>query len=103
VRYRLSEAAATTFTVHRIDKGRRKGRSCQRPSSANRRGASCSRYVRISGSLRHSGRAGSNSVRFSGKLAGRKLRPGRYRLTAVARDRAGNVAASRTATFVVRR
>jgi hypothetical protein len=104
VRYRLSEDATTTFTIHRIDKGRRRGSSCQRPSAANRRGASCSRYVRISGSLRDAGEAaGTNTVRFTGRLSGRRLKSGRYRLTAIARDDAGNVAAARTTTFVIRR
>ncbi|HEV2785653.1 MAG TPA: PKD domain-containing protein, partial [Solirubrobacteraceae bacterium] len=104
VRYRLSEDATVTFAVHRIDKGRRKGRACQRPSASNRRAASCSRYVRISGSFSHAGSAASsNSVRFSRGLAGRKLKPGRYRLTALARDAAGNTGTARTAPFVVRR
>ena len=103
VTYRLSEDATTTFTVDRIDRGRRRGSSCQRPSSSTRRGTPCSRYVRISGSFRDAGEAAAtNSVRFTGRVLGRRLKPGRYRLTAVARDAAGNVATAAT-TFVIRR
>jgi hypothetical protein len=103
VRYRVSEAATITFTVHRIEKGRKRGGSCQRPSASNKRGASCSRYVKVSGSFGDTaGAASSNALRFSGRLGGRTLKAGRYRLTAVARDAAGNVGSAQTATFRIR-
>ncbi len=100
VRYRLSEAATTTFTVQRIEKGRRKGRACQKPARSNRSGAPCTRYVTIRGSFKHSGvSAKLNSVRFSGRIGGRKLAPARYRMRALARDAAANTSAVRTANF----
>jgi hypothetical protein len=40
-------------------------------------------------------------VRFSGRLAGRRLAPGAYRLRAVAVDAAGRLSAARTARFTV--
>lgn len=39
--------------------------------------------------LRHTGHAGRNRIRFSGRVAGRALRPGRYRATFTACNRAG--------------
>ena len=104
VRYRLSERAVTTFTVQRVEKGRKQGGRCQKPSPSNRRGASCTRYVKVSGKFTHSGVAGKlNTLRFSGRMAGRKLAVKRYRLRAVARDSAGNAGAARTAGFRIKR
>jgi hypothetical protein len=40
------------------------------------------RWRRVKGSFTHAGAAGANSRRFSGRLRGRALRPGRYRLLA---------------------
>jgi hypothetical protein len=103
VRYRLSEDATVTFTVERVTKGRRSAGKCQRPSSANRRGASCTLYVKVSGSFSHRGKSGSNSFTFSGRLSGRKLGASSYRLRATARDAAGNRGAVRAAGFKIRR
>jgi hypothetical protein len=43
--------------------------------------------VTLRGSFTRSGRTGSNKFRFTGRLAGRKLKPGKY--TLVATPRAG--------------
>ena len=85
VSYRLSEAASVRFAIERQTTGRRVGRRCVARTRANRNNARCTRFV-ARGSFRHSGRAGSNSFRFSGRLLGRKLAPGRYRFSAVATD-----------------
>jgi hypothetical protein len=103
VKYRLSEDATTTFTVERLIKGRKRGATCQRPSAANRKGAPCTLVVKVSGSFKHTGKSGANEFTFSGRLAGRKLGAGSYRLRAVAKDAAGNASKARTAPFVIRR
>ena len=82
VRYSLNVDARVKFTVERAANGKRSGRRCVKPTRANRRARSCARYVAVAGSFSHSGRAGTNRLRFSGRLAGRKLAPGRYRLVA---------------------
>jgi hypothetical protein len=89
IRWRLSEAATVTFRVQRATKGRRVRGRCVRQTRRNRARRRCTRYVTLRGSFQHSGNAGPNSVRFNGRLRG-KLRPGRYRLVAVAHDAAGN-------------
>jgi hypothetical protein len=68
VSYELSEAAVVTFRVDR------------------RRGH---HWRRMKGRFSKSGHAGANSFRWSGKLRGRRLRPGRYRLVARALDPSG--------------
>jgi hypothetical protein len=69
VRYTLSEPATSGFRVQR-----RKGR----------------RYVTLQGRFKHAGNMGTNHFKFTGRLRGRKLRPGRYRLVMVAVDAAAN-------------
>ena len=67
MRFSLSKPATVALTIHRSASGR-----------LTRKGA-----------LRRSGVAGRNRVPFSGRVGGRKLAPGRYRLTLAARDAAG--------------
>jgi Ca2+-binding RTX toxin-like protein len=104
VTYRLSEAARVTFTVRRLVAGRRRGRLCVRASPRLRRARRCTRQLRVRGSFTHSGKVGVNSFRFTGRLRGRRLRPGRYLLVAVPTDSDGRRGAQRTARFrIVRR
>jgi hypothetical protein len=81
IRFGLSEAASVRFTIRRRSGGRRIGS-----------------FVRSAG-------AGPNSLRFSGRLRVRgrtlSLAPGRYRLTLVATDAAGNRSAARRVAFRV--
>jgi hypothetical protein len=104
VSYSLSEAATMTFRVERTARGRRVGRRCVPQTRRNRKRKRCTRYTRVRGSFTHQGRTGGNSFRFSGRLRGRKLRPGRYRLAVVPTDAAGNRGNTVRATFrIVRR
>ena len=104
VRYRLSEAATAKFRVERAAKGRRKRGKCIIPNRRNREARRCTRYRRVKGTFSHEGSAGLNSVRFTGRVRGKKLRPARYRLVMVASDPAGNRAKPERAKFrVVRR
>jgi hypothetical protein len=68
-RYTLSEAARVTVRIQRARPGRG--------------------YVRV-GTLRRSGAKGANSIRFTGRIGTRALRPGRYRALISATDAAGN-------------
>jgi lysophospholipase L1-like esterase len=80
VSYSLSEPATVRFQVVRVVAGR----------------------LRARGSLTRRGHEGRNSFRFRGRLDGRRLRPGRYRLVARATDRAGNISSPVRAPFVIR-
>jgi Ca2+-binding RTX toxin-like protein len=84
-RYALSEAATVTFAIERRTSGRK------------RKGT-----VRV-GSLRARARAGANATRFSGRIAGRPLRPGSYRAMLTAVDAAGYRSNRATASFTVLR
>ena len=103
----LSRAAYLIFTVERAASGRRVGRRCVAPGSRNRRRPSCTRYLALKGSFRYPARglaaAGARGFRFTGRLAGRALAPGGYRLVAVAVGATGaRSSASRSAFRIVR-
>jgi hypothetical protein len=89
VSYKDSQAATTTFTVLRPSSGRTQGKSCKKPSKANKHGKHCTIYTAL-GSFTHTDTAGANKLHFSGRLKGRKLAKGSYRLQAVAHNAAGN-------------
>ena len=69
VRFSLTEAASIAFKVQRRAGGR---------------------YKRVKGRKVVLRPAGKSSVRFTGRIGGRRLSPGRYRLVMVASDAAGN-------------
>jgi hypothetical protein len=79
--YRDSQPGITTFTVLRASAGRVHGHSCAKPSHANRKGKRCTLYVSLGGFSRVD-MAGANSLRFSGRLKGKQLAKGSYRLLA---------------------
>ncbi len=83
VRYSLNLAASVRFTVAAARSGRRVGKSCRALTRANRPRPRCTLYRTLPGNFSHVGRKGVNGLRFTGRLAGRKLPPGLYRLTAV--------------------
>jgi hypothetical protein len=80
VTYSLSAAATTEFFVERRLPGRKVGKRCVKQTRANRTKKKCSRFKRLKGGFTHSGQAGQNRFKFSGRIAGKGLRPGRYRL-----------------------
>jgi len=100
VSFRSSEAGRLTLTVHRRVSGRRRGGRCVTGRRAGRRGRRCARLVRVRPTRTLAVRAGQNRIRFTGRLTRRvRLRPGRYRLTLVARDAAGNRSRPTRITF----
>jgi hypothetical protein len=99
VGYRLSEAATARFTIERAAKGRKKGHKCVRSTKKNRKAKRCNRYVRLRGSFSRISKAGLSRFRFTGRLRGKKLRHGRYRLVLVATDAALNKSKPKRAKF----
>ena len=74
------------------------GGRCVKPVRRLRHAARCTR-LRTTGTLERAARAGANRVAFSGRIRTKQLKPGRYRLTAVASDAAGNWSAPRSRAF----
>jgi hypothetical protein len=90
VSYRLAATATVRLTAERAARGRRVGGACVRPSRGNRGRPACTRFVRVRGALSRTGKAGANATVFGGRVGGRRLAAGRYRLAAVARTAAGS-------------
>jgi hypothetical protein len=82
VRFGLDRAASVRFTFRRKLPGRKLGRRCVKPTKGNRKARRCSRLVRVAGDFTRQSAAGVNAFRFSGRLRGRRLTPGRYLLLA---------------------
>jgi hypothetical protein len=102
VTYTLTSAARVRFTVERRLAGRRRGGRCRAPRTAPR-GRRCTRRVRARGSFIHKGAAGANTFRFTGRLAGKRLARGGYRLIAEPIAADGSRGTPRGAAFKIRR
>ncbi|HVE69356.1 MAG TPA: hypothetical protein VNB64_12325 [Solirubrobacteraceae bacterium] len=101
LRFRLSELASYRLTFDQRLPGRVRGRRCLPESRTVRTGTRCAAYRRR-GVRRGRGSAGLKSLAFRGRLAGRALPLGRYRVTFGAVDVEGNPARSRTTFFTLR-
>jgi hypothetical protein len=103
LRFRLSEPAAVTFTVQRPAPGRRSGDPClparRRPSGS----LGCTRWVDVAGAVTRRLPGGHNRLLVSGRLGGRRLEPGTYRLFATLVDRAQNAGAPAPIGFQILR
>jgi hypothetical protein len=99
--YNLSAPATVTFRVERVASGRRARGRCTGASAASRSSIACSRFRRLAGTVTDAGDDGANTFAFRGRLRGRPLAPGRYRLRAVATDHAGSASPVRLTRFLV--
>jgi hypothetical protein len=97
--YRLSEAATVTWGVEKGTIGRKAGGRCVRKTKRNASQRRCLRFVRMIGSFKTTGAEGQNGFRFSGRLNGRKLAPGSYKLVGVAQDVVGLKSKTRKRNF----
>jgi uncharacterized repeat protein (TIGR01451 family) len=101
VSYTDSLRATTKFTVDQVLAGRTSGRKCVAPSKSNKHGRKCTRFAPVRGSFTHADLAGRNSFLFTGRVGGRKLAPGSYRLDATP-TAAGQVGQTVTGSFAIR-
>jgi hypothetical protein len=99
IKYFLSENASIRFKLEKKAPGRRAGKRCVRQTPKNKKKKKCARFKRVGAQFSGPGGAGPHRIVLPN---GRKLKPGRYRLTATARDAAGNESA-KTTTFVVKK
>jgi len=102
VSYSDSQAATTTFTVQRPRRGFRSGRRCvaRRPLRHPGRLRRCTFYQSVGGFSRPD-RAGSNRFHLSGRVNGRALHVGRYRLQAVAKNGDGQRSLAANMSFSI--
>jgi CSLREA domain-containing protein len=98
--YSLSERAHVVFTIAQILPGRRVGRMCLAPTRRNRTSRACARLGKARG-FAVDAVAGPNITRFTGRIGGRALTPGRYQVTLLATDAAGRRSSAKRLTFRV--
>jgi hypothetical protein len=99
VSFKLSEPGKVKFTVDRKTRGRKVGKSCKAQTKANRKKKACIRWVKVKGSFTVAGKAGKNSFKFRGRIGGKTLKPGSYRLNSQATDSAKNRSAVKRRGF----
>ena len=104
VSYSAFAVATTTFAVQRALAGRRRGHRCVKPASAGRKAKRCTRYLRL-GSFQQADNIALGVVhfRFTGRVGGRALKPGSYRMQAVPKSAAGLTGPAAFAPFSVMR
>ncbi len=101
ISYRNSQAATTHIAVESVTQGVRHGKTCTvltKHAKGNPR--HCTRYMIVT-TLTHADHAGLNTIHFSGRVNGRVLPAGTYRLTLTARNGGGQVSHTITATFSI--
>jgi hypothetical protein len=98
--WRLSEAAGVTVRIERPTSGRRKGRSCVKPTKKLRKAKKCTLWVRT-GTLTRASASGATKLAFSGRIGKKALKPGTYHAVVSAVDAAGNASSERTIAFKV--
>ena len=102
ISYRLSRAATTTFRVQRRKAGRAVRGKCRKRTRSNARRKRCD--LTLKGSFKHNGNNGTNKLRFTGRLRGRKLPRGSYVLRATAKTTGGKASKVKRVRFsIVRR
>ena len=82
VRFTLSVGATVTFAVERAVPGRLSQGRCTAPTRSDRHHRRCTRSVVLRGTTVIAGGAGTDAFTFTGKIGGRALIPGSYRLLA---------------------
>jgi hypothetical protein len=92
VAYDLTHPAAVAFTVERKLVGRKAGKRCVKTTRANKAKKKCPLFKPVKGGFSHTGAAGPNRFKFSGRLQ-KALAPGSYRMTG------RTSAAARSASF----
>lgn len=99
--FTLDQPATVTLAFKAKATGRKVNGKCVAQTQGNRHKPRCSR-VNIAGKFVFAAHAGTNSVRFAGRVsASRKLRPGRYTLEIVAVNDERKASAPKTLTFTI--
>jgi DNA-binding beta-propeller fold protein YncE len=98
--FSLSEDGRVSLLIQRALNGRTSGSSCVRKTRRNRKGKPCIRYKAAGPTLTRSGVTGPNSVPFSGRIARRKLDPGKYRV-GISSTNAAGTGTAQYASFTV--
>lgn len=98
--FAMSEPALVRLEIAALSTGKRKGKQCLKPSKVKGRAKACVREGAPKLVQTVQLAAGKRSIRFTGVVHGKRVRPGRYRLILTATDAAGNATAKRSTVDV---
>jgi hypothetical protein len=101
VSFTLNVAAPVKFSVDRAAAGRRVKGKCVKPTKKNAKAKKCTRHLAVKGSFSRNGSAGANQFHWKGRIGGKALKPGSYRL--IATTGSGLTTKIRRASFRVKR
>jgi hypothetical protein len=101
VTFSVSEGSTVKFTVDRKTVGRKVGKKCKALTKANAKKKACTRWVKVPGSFSVRAGAGKNTFTFRGRVGGKSLRPGKYRLSGRATDSAKNTSLPKNKGFTI--
>jgi hypothetical protein len=94
ISFRLSEPGTVHLTAQRLITGHRVGAGCARGiPQPKRHQLPCRLYAQVRGAIDRPATAGTNFVKFAGRIGGSWMKNGRHMLVVTAIDRAGNGAA----------
>jgi len=86
-KFTLSELASVKIGIARAEGGRRSHGRCRPSSRKLRKRPRCTRYLSVGALTRDNLRAGTHTISFTGKLRGRGLKPGAYKVSSARRTR----------------
>jgi hypothetical protein len=101
IRWTVSEAGVTTFTVRSAKPGRRRGARCVTARKAKKTAKRCTILGKAKTLQRTTTKAGRHTLPFSGRIGTKRLAVGTYQLAVQASDAAGNRSTARTVAFRV--
>jgi hypothetical protein len=100
ISFSLSESSSVRFTVERKARGRKLRGRCVKPGQSTG-GKRCTRWEGVKGSFSFAGTAGRNSFIFRGRIGGKSVKPGDYRLNSKATDNAHNASPLKRKGFTI--
>jgi hypothetical protein len=101
VSFTLDGPGKVRFTIDRSATGRKVKGKCVKLSPKNRAKPRCDRWLAVKGSFTVTGRKGLNKIELRGRIGGRTLSPGRYRLNARGLSAAGTTSPPKRTAFTI--
>jgi hypothetical protein len=97
--FALSAPADASIAIQRPAAGKRKGKSCVKPSKRLRRARKCTRWKTVGTLIRKGLPSGAVTIPFTGRLGTKALPPGPYQAAITARGSNGRRSRQATARF----
>jgi hypothetical protein len=100
--FRSTKAGQAVLTIEQRFRGKKKKRKGKTLCVAAKKHQkkNCTAYRKV-GEIRQAVTPGTNTIEFNGRIAGRKLKPGKYRAGLVITDSSGQVSRTETVNFKV--